>query len=233
MIYFYSVLLALLISLVNANIVDLNDFRLSPFVLVKKQDFTYDSGVRDEEFAAAKFDLALKPQNTNQDLDYALMIIMADQDGSDTLINLLRNGTSRLVPHEVGVQRAEIEWLDSVETMLDPIRLMFAVYDKVLFKGKVNTTTMYNQTYSIPSEGVFSTFFLFGPHHPIEPEAPGVVDDIDDALGDLVDDIFGEDREKGHKRALTTNQGIDKKKPHLLIQGQMSFLNSFGFLNAD
>ena len=61
MINFYSVLLALLISLVNANIVDLNDFRLSPFVLVKKQDFTYDSGVRDEEFAAAKFDLALKP----------------------------------------------------------------------------------------------------------------------------------------------------------------------------
>ena len=42
------------------------------------------------------------------------------------------------------VQRAEIQWLDSVETMLDPIRLMFAVYDKVLFKGKVNTTTMYN-----------------------------------------------------------------------------------------
>lgn len=29
---------------VHANIVDLNGFRMSPFVLVKKQDFTYSSG---------------------------------------------------------------------------------------------------------------------------------------------------------------------------------------------
>ncbi len=44
-----------------ANIVDLNSFRMSPFVLVKKQDFTYSSGSKQEDYSAIKFDLALTP----------------------------------------------------------------------------------------------------------------------------------------------------------------------------
>lgn len=49
---------------VRANIVELNGFRLSPFVLVKKQDFTYSSGVEAENYSAIKFDLTMTPLNT-------------------------------------------------------------------------------------------------------------------------------------------------------------------------
>ena len=40
-----SSLAVLLGSLVQANILDLENFRLSPLMLIKKQDFTYSSGV--------------------------------------------------------------------------------------------------------------------------------------------------------------------------------------------
>ena len=53
--------LLLLSSLVQSNIVELNNFRLAPFVLIKKQDFTYSSGFRDEDYAAVRFDLAMTP----------------------------------------------------------------------------------------------------------------------------------------------------------------------------
>ena len=54
--------LLFLVNLVQANIVDLGgEFRLAPFILVKKQDFTYSSGNQDEDFAAARFDLAMQP----------------------------------------------------------------------------------------------------------------------------------------------------------------------------
>ena len=64
-----------------ANIVDLNGFRLSPLVLVKKSDFTYSSGSQDEDYAAVRFDLAMQlmnPDSADQSLHYALMIITAD-----------------------------------------------------------------------------------------------------------------------------------------------------------
>ena len=60
---------------------DLNGFRLSPLVLVKKSDFTYSSGSQDEDYAAVRFDLAMQVLNpdTGQDqTHYALMIITAD-----------------------------------------------------------------------------------------------------------------------------------------------------------
>ena len=57
-------ILALMISTVCANIVELNGFRLSPFLLVKKQDFTYGSGAKEQDYSAIKFDLALTTMNT-------------------------------------------------------------------------------------------------------------------------------------------------------------------------
>ena len=76
-------MLLLTLQLAAANIVDLNGFRLSPLILIKKSDFTYSSGSQDEEdYAAVRFDLAmqvLNPELTGQDqTHYALMIIMAD-----------------------------------------------------------------------------------------------------------------------------------------------------------
>lgn len=105
------------------------------------------------------------------------------------------------------------------------------MYEVKIFNGSSNNTVWFNQTFSIPYEGVFATYFLFGPHKNLE-------DDSEDFIGDLVDDIFGEDEPKKNGpntngRALTASHELDAKEPHLLIKGQISFANSFGFLNAD
>ena len=94
---------------------------MSPFVLVKKQDFIYSSGSKEEDYSAIKFDLSLTPQNTIPTQAYALMVITADSDGSDELVALLTNGTQQASPTDTGVKRKEIEWVDDVEQMLSPI----------------------------------------------------------------------------------------------------------------
>ena len=69
---------ALLLITVEANIVELNGFRLAPYLLVKKQDFTYGSGDMEQDYSAIKFDLSLTPMNTKPQQDYALMILTAN-----------------------------------------------------------------------------------------------------------------------------------------------------------
>jgi hypothetical protein len=78
---------------------------------------------------------------------------------------------------------------------------------------------------------MFSTYFLFGPHKAVQ-------SDSDDIIGDIIDGLFGEDDDKKNeqihsRRALNPSHELDKSEPHLLIRGQISFVNSFGFLNAD
>ena len=119
---------------------------------------------------------------------------MADEDGSDQLINQLTNGTRYNTPHHTGVKKENITWLDDVETMLLPTKRNFAVFETVVFKGVVNSTVFFNQTFSIPNQGIFSTYFLFGPHRPLskeDDEGQGTEEDL--GLGDLIDDIFGDD----------------------------------------
>jgi len=36
-----------------------------------------------------------------------------------------------------------------------------------VFSGLDNTTAYFNDTYTIPLEGVYSTYFLFGKHRPV------------------------------------------------------------------
>jgi len=109
---------ALVAESVHANIVDMNNFRMNPFVLVHKQDFTYSSGSKEEDYSAIKFDLSLTPQHTDSSFDYALMIITADTDASNELVGLISNGTQQAGPSDTGVKRKQIEWVDDVETML-------------------------------------------------------------------------------------------------------------------
>ena len=219
--------LAVMLGLASANIVELNGFRLSPFVLVKKHDFTYSSGTQNEDFSAVKFDLRIRPVNTEAQQQYALMMITADQDASVELVSRLTNGTQQASPADTGVKRKEIEWIDDVDHMLDSVKKDFAVYEVHVFEGAPNSTSIYNHTFSIPTEGVFSTYFLFGQHKTVEGEE-------EDLLEELIDDMFGEDKPPGSGlRALTASHAFDTKQPHLLITGQISFVNSFGFLNAD
>ena len=82
----------------------------------------------------------------------------------------------------------------------------FAVYETTVFQQMkaADAVVYYNQTFSIPNEGVFSTFFLFGKHRPIEPTST-----FDDDIGDFIDDLFGEDDDKeqfadhNHNRVLS------------------------------
>ena len=72
-------LAVLLASLAQANIVELNGFRLMPLVLAKKQDFTYGTDITsDDDIQALRFDLELSPQNTLIDQSYGLMMIAAN-----------------------------------------------------------------------------------------------------------------------------------------------------------
>ena len=165
--------------------------------------------------------------NTEAQQQYALMMITADQDASVELVSRLTNGTQQASPTDTGVKRKEIEWIDDVDHMLDPVKKDFAVYEVHVFEGAPNSTSVYNHTFSIPTEGVFSTYFLFGQHKTVEGEE-------EDLLEELIDDVFGEDKPPGSGlRALTASHAFDTKQPHLLITGQISFVNSFGFLNAD
>lgn len=116
------------------------------------------------------------------------MIITADIDTSAELVNRLTNGTQQASPLEHGVKRKEIDWIDDVVTLLEPIRKKFAVFQVDVFQGDKNQTNNFNRTFSIPTEGVYSTYFLFGPHKPVE-----TPDKESDVVEDFLDDIFGDD----------------------------------------
>ena len=91
-----------------------------------------------------------------------------------------------------------------------------------MLKGLPDVTTYYHRTFNIPQEGVLSTYFLFGKHRHATGRLP-------DGQDDIVDD---EDNENG-RRALKLAHGFDVSQPHLLIKGNISFVNSFGYLSAD
>ena len=74
---------------------------------------------------------------------------------------------------------------------MEPIHKEFAVYQTTIFSGNTTATVLYNETFTIPDEGVYSTYFLFGKHKPVEPPDT----DFEDDLGEALDDIFGDDDE--------------------------------------
>ena len=49
-----------------------------------------------------------------------------------------------------------------------PIRDELTVFETVVFDGAPGTKVEFNQTFRIPYEGVYSTYFLFGKHMVIE-----------------------------------------------------------------
>ena len=84
-----------------------------------------------------------------------------------------------------------------------------------MFPGTSNQTYTFNKTYTIPSEGVYSTYFLFGKHHDVEASADSESpdDEIFSDLGDLIDDIFGEDDPTRSPNATSSNHNRRALKP--------------------
>jgi hypothetical protein len=125
---------------------------------------------------------------------------------------------------------------DIFESIGDELLNKFAVFETILFEGKdVNTARKFDKTLKMSKEGVYATYFVFSrvknsTKVELEPEV-----DTDDILGYL-EDIFGsfftsDDSES--ERLLRASNEINLKNPHLIIRGSISYLNSFGYLNAE
>lgn len=96
------------------------------------------------------------------------MIIIADQDSTEDLLKLLNNGTTQSLSSHTGVKREDINWIDDFQTDLEDLKDDFTVHETINFSGKRNQTIMYKETFKIPRKGIYSTFFLFGKHRPVD-----------------------------------------------------------------
>lgn len=96
-----------------------------------------------------------------------------------------------------------------MDVLLDHIKNDFAVFETVIFPGSSNTVANFNETFSIPTAGVFSTYFLFGKHKPASEL---------DFNNDEADDNEADDSRRNN-RALLPTHAFDTTKPHLLIKG--------------
>ena len=97
-------------------------------MLVKKQDFTFSGGMEEDEEAEVKFDLTLQPQKTQTSSDYALLIMTADQDQSKHLVKLLTNGKSKVHPGQTDTERQDIESVDDILDLLNPVSEELTVF---------------------------------------------------------------------------------------------------------
>jgi len=89
-----AVLMSLMTGQVNANIIEVKDFRMQQMTLVNKYRFVF-SDFEDENVplknAKIKFDLSAQPvASPNHTL--VLFIIEADEDGGKLLLNTLKSG---------------------------------------------------------------------------------------------------------------------------------------------
>ena len=142
----------------------------------------------------------------------------SDQDQSKHLVKLLTNGKSKVQPGQTDTQRQEIQSVEDILDLLDPVKEELTVFKTIIFDGNPDTVANFNETFRIPYEGVFSTYFLFGQYKTIK---------IDNGNSGESGDL------NKPNRALMPTQAFDTSKPHLLVKGQISFVNSFGYLNAD
>lgn len=92
----------------------------------------------------AIFDLALSPQNTIADQQYALIIIIADQDATGDLLKLLNNGTTQSLYSHTGVKRENINWIDDFQIDLEDLKDDFTVHETINFTGERDQTVIYN-----------------------------------------------------------------------------------------
>ena len=116
-------LTALLLSILSvsletarANIVDMGSFNLPTMTLINKYDFSFGDADGDEDLdeAAIRFDLKFVPVNTSPNETYALIIIAADAESSNSLVSRLRNGTQQATSVEYGTEKRHIRWIEDV-----------------------------------------------------------------------------------------------------------------------
>ena len=115
----------------------------------------------------------------------------------------------------------------------------FAVFETILFEGKdVNTARTFDKTIKMTKEGIYATYFVFARVHKVmenislDEEVEDEDENLEDIFGSLVsstDDGNNDD----DVRLLRASNEIDLNNPHLIIRGNISYLNSFGYLNAE
>lgn len=84
-------------------------------------------------------------------------------------------------------------------------------------------------------EGVYATYFVFARvKNPLKVTLDTEVDT--DNVSEFLEDIFGsfyDSEENESDRLLRASNEINLNNPHLIIRGSISYLNSFGYLNAE
>ena len=106
-----------------------------------------------------------------------------------------------------------------------------SVFEAVLIDGsKTTSARTFTKTIKMGTEGIYSTYFVFSQvkNNTLPKELDDRADDDDPK--DLVD-LFG-DFFFGGRRLRASNQ-INLQKTHLKIEGQISYMNSYGYLNAE
>ena len=97
-----------------------------------------------------------------------------------------------------------------------PLLHRMAIFEAVLIDNKPRT---FQKTVKMSSEGVYSTYFIF---------APVSVTKDKEALKKYFDTFFDDG-----KRLLRASNQVDIDKSNLEITGSISYINSYGYLNAD
>ena len=120
----------------------------------------------------------------------------------------------------------------------------FAVFETILFEGKdINTARKFDKTIKMGKEGVYATYFVFSR---VKKVIAGISlpEEVHEVNQGYLENIFGdyfdvsqtenlEDNEEEANRLLRASNEINLNNPHLIIRGNISYLNSFGYLNAE
>jgi len=133
--------------------------------------------------------------------------------------------------------RPDLIYAEDLFADLDKIIHKLSVFEAILIDGsKTNSARTFTKTVKMGTEGIYSTYFVFSKVK--NRDLPLELDDRadDDAPKDLLEifgDFFGLSDSKGGDRLLRASNLINLQKTHLKIEGKISYMNSYGYLNAE
>jgi len=175
------------------------------------------------------------PNTTHQ-----VFLIEANQEAGDLLQDLFDNDNSTSTSQNTTlaqdtVPQASEMYCEDVEALMKPLVGQFAVYESFYLFNENNKTEslLFNSTHRVSNEGVYSTYFYLAKCNQTHHTKHNSKEDLtEEEEGDLLDDILGLLEDGDGTRRLRASNKINLTKPHVEIRGQISFVNSFGFLNA-
>jgi hypothetical protein len=126
--------------------------------------------------------------------------------------------------------RPDLIYAEDLFADIDRIIHKLSVFEAVLIDGAtIQKARTFSKTVKMGTEGVYSTYFVFAQVKnatlPIELDDRADDDDPKDLI-DLFGSFFGD-------RRLRASNQVNLQKTHLKIAGTISYMNSYGYLNAE